>query len=365
MASHRINLCEMYVDTEMKTAVLEVLDSGRYIKGPVAEKFEHEFAKYCGCKYATATSSGTTALLTAYMALGLKAGDEVIVPSHTFIASVTPFVILGAKPIFVDIDPFNYTLDPADVKNKLTNKTRAIVAVHLYGHPVDMKPLIELANEHDLLVIEDCAQAHGALYYDRKVGTLGDISCFSFFPSKLMTVAGDGGMVLTNNEELAEKTAMIKDHGRRRGNKYKFEIFGLNFRMSELHAAIGRVQLKHLDAWINERRRVAHTYNELLADVNELVLPKEETWAKHTYYLYVIRCARRDALAELLSRHNIATGIHFPIPVHRQPSLKPYVALTRLEVTDKIVDEILSLPMYPGLQRSDIEYIVDVIKKLF
>lgn len=372
-----INLSEMYIDDEIKQAALEVLESGRYIKGPKVKEFGERFAQFTGAQYGIATSSGTTALFTIYLALGLKAGNEVIVPSHTFIATATPFMILGAKPVFVDISHETYTMNPEDVKKKITSQTRAIVAVHLYGHPVDMQPILELAKKHGITVIEDACQAHGAIYQNQKIGDIGDAACFSFFPSKNMTVAGDGGMVVTNSSELAGKMEILRDHGRT--NRATSELLGLNFRMSELHAAIGIVQLKHLPKWIDARRNAAALYNKLFSQsglVDEhIILPVEQEWVKHVYHLYVIRVRnnKRDELKQYLKDQGIGTGIHYLKALHEQPVIINYLKNNYNEiidpesfpVTNQVTKEILSLPIYPSISMDDITRVVDTIKTFF
>ena len=359
----KINLTEMYVDEEIKRVVIRVLESKRYVKGEEAKNFEKEFAKFCGVKYGVTTNSGTSALHVAMLAAGLTAGDEVIVPSHTFIATVSPLIHIGLKPVFAEIDEKTYTLNPDDIRKKITKNTKAIIPVHLYGHPADMDAIEEIAQEHDLIVIEDACQAHGAEYKGRKVGILGDIACFSFFPSKNMTVAGDGGMIITDNEEYAIKAAALRDQGRVAGKKYEHEYVGFNYRMSEILAAIGRVQLKHLPKWIEKRRDIAKIYNELLENV-DVILPVEEDWAKHVYHLYVIRHRKRDKLKQFLEEKGIATGIHYPIPVHRQPAIKNYIKENyELKITENIAKEVLSLPIYPQMEKEKIEYVVNCIKK--
>jgi dTDP-4-amino-4,6-dideoxygalactose transaminase len=373
----KINLSEMYVDEEIRQAALDVLNSGRYIKGPRVQEFEESFAKFTKAQFAVATSSGTTALLTAYLALGIKEGDEVIVPSHTFIATVTPFMFLGAKPVFVDIEPDIFTMDPEQVKNKITDRTRAIVAVHLYGHPVDMQPIMELAEKHNIKVVEDSCQAHGAKYQNQNIGDIGDVAIFSFFPSKNMTVAGDGGICVTNDPELAEKMRILRNHGRT--DRDTSQILGLNFRMSEIHAAIGHVQLKHLHDWTDSRRRVASIYDRVfsssgLVDEN-IILPTERDWARHVYHLYVIRVldGKRYELRKYLQEKGINTGIHYGKPLHEQPVIIDHlknkfneeIDAQTLPETNKAVKEILSLPMYPNLSIEEISRIVETMKSYF
>jgi dTDP-4-amino-4,6-dideoxygalactose transaminase len=374
----KLNLTEMYVDEDMRQAALDVLNSGRYIKGPRVQDFEEEFAKFTKAQFGIATSSGTTALFTSYLALELKPGDEVILPSHTFIATATPLIFLGVKPVLVDIDPETYTMDTEDVKKKITDKTKGIVAVHLYGHPVDLQPILDLAKKHELKVIEDSCQAHGAKYQNQNIGDIGDVAVFSFFPSKNMTVAGDGGIGVTNDPELADKMRIIRNHGRT--DRDTSQILGLNFRMSELHAAIGMVQLKRLPDWIISRRNVAAIYNKIfgeseLVTKGKITLPIERDWAKHVYHLYVIRVlnGKRDELRKHLQNHGINTGIHYGKAVHEQPVIIDYLKNQFNETiypddfpeTNKAIKEILSLPMHPELSVEDITRIVDSMKSFF
>lgn len=353
----KIGLSKMYVDDQIRQAVVQVLNSGQYIKGQNLSTFEQEFGRFCNTKYAIGVSSGTSAILLSLMALGICAGDEVIVPSHTFIATATPSVFLGARPVYADINPETYTIDPAEIQRKLSPKTKAIIPVHLYGHPCDMDLINKIAKEHGLFVIEDACQAHGAIYKGYKVGSLSDIACFSFYPSKNMTVLGDGGMVTTNDEELARKIRMLADHGRT--EKYVHELLGLNFRMSEIHAAIGVEQLRHIEEWNDRRRQIASKYNRLLDDL-DLVTPVEKEWAKHVYYMYVIRLKDRDRLASYLSEKGIQTGIHYPVPLHRQPCVQSDI---HLPVTEEYVDDILSLPIHPQLTDVEVEYVASSIRE--
>lgn len=352
-----LNFSEMYVDSDIKKAVEQVLESGRYIKGDNLRFFEQEFADFCNTKYAVGVSSGTAAILLSLMALDIKNGDEVIVPSHTFIATASPVKFLGATPVYVDIDPVTYTIDPAKLESAITKNTKAIIPVHLYGHPADMDPIKELATKNCLTVIEDSCQAHAAEYKGQKTGSIGDLAVFSFFPSKNMTVAGDGGMVTTNNEELAQKISMLRDHGRT--GKYIHEMLGLNQRLSEIPAAVGREQLKHLTEWTDSRRRAASTYSRLLDGIVQT--PTQAHWAKHVYHLYVIQTRDRDSLGKYLKEQGIITGIHYPVPVHKQPCMES--GDVRLPVTEEFVDQILSLPMHPKLKNEQIEYVVEKIQE--
>ncbi len=350
----------MFVDDEIRDAALRVLDSKRFVKGPEGKTFEEKFAGFCEARYAVATNSGTSALHVALLTLGIKKGDEVIIPSHTFVATASPLLHIGAIPVFAEVDEKTYTLDVDDVKRNITKKTRAIIPVHLYGHPCDMDPLKDLAEDHDVRILEDACQAHGAIYKGKeKVGGIGDMACFSFFPSKNMTVAGDGGMITTNDEDYAVTARALVDQGRLEGKKYEHDLAGFNYRMSELLAAIGSVQLKHLPDWIEKRRQHASLYTRLLTD-EDVILPIEAEWAKHVYHLFVIRHKKRDDLQKYLKDKDIGTGIHYPVPVHLQPSIKPYNR-GPMPVTEKIAKEVLSLPLSPSLTSEQVEVVCQYI----
>ena len=352
-----IPLSKMYIDDEIRQAVLEVLDSGRYINGDNLRAFEEEFAHFCGVRHAVGVSSGTSAILLTLRAFGIGEGDEVIAPAHTFVATASPAVFLGASVVYADIDPETCNIDPAEVRKLVSPRTRAVVPVHLYGHPCDMDAINELAETYGFRVIEDACQSHGAAYKGRRTGSLGDAACFSFFPSKNMTVLGDGGMMTTDDGKLAEEVRMLRDHGRTR--KHVHELLGLNFRLSEIHAAIGRLQLRHLSEWNTRRREIARRYGETLAG-SGVTVPIAKDWAEHVYYMYVIRTDRRDELASFLRGRGIETGIHYPVPLHQQPCVK---ADAHLPVTEKCVDEILSLPMHPQLTDSEVERVAAAVKE--
>ncbi len=359
---HEIKLNKMYMNQDIKNGVLEVLESGYYIKGPNLRDFEGSFRDFIGSKYAIGVSSGTAALFLAYQELNLNPDDEVIVPSHTFIATVTPLAYFKAKPVFVDIDPETYCMDIEKVKSKVTPKTKCIVPVHIYGHPVDMDPLLEIAEEKDIKIIEDCCQAHGAEYKEKKVGTLGDIGVFSFFPSKNMTVGGDGGMIVTNTEKYGEELKLRRDHGRK--SKYENELLGLNFRLNEIQAVIGKEQLKYLDEWIEKRREIVNFYNEIFEKYPNVKIPSEKEWAKCSYYVYTIQIDNRSSFIEHFNKEKIATGIYYPIPVHRQPIIKElYGIQPELVVTEEIVDKIVSLPLSPLLNNEELNRIKVAINK--
>ena len=357
----KIALSRVYIDDEVRKATIEALNSGWYILGEKTKEFEGAFAGYCGSKYAIAVSSGTAAIFLSLLALDVGPGDEVIVPSHTAVPTVSPILHVGASPIFVDVDPETYTTDPERIESKLSERTKAILPVHIYGHSADLDPIQSIAQDRDLFLIEDCCQAHGAEYKGTRVGTIGEIGCFSFYPSKNLTVCGDGGMVITDDDEVAEKIRMLRDHGRK--EKYIHELLGYNLRFNEIQAAIGLVQLNRLPNFIMQRRSLAKKYNQLLREM-PLATPKEMEWAHHVYHLYVIRTKKRDQLREWLKEKSISTGIHYPVPVHQQPGIKKYVPHARdLENTEKLVKEILSLPMHPQLNEEEQSEVVRCIKK--
>lgn len=353
-----IPLAKPVITEEMKKQVLEVLDSGRFIGGPRVEQFEEAFANYCNVTMATAVSSGTAAIYLALRALEIGPGDEVACPSFSFIATASPILLVGAKPVFVDVND-DYDMDMNDLELKLGDKTKAVIIVHLYGHMGDMEKLMALKRKYGFFLIEDACQAHGAEYNGRKSGSFGDIACFSFYPSKNMTVAGDGGMALTSDKALDVKLKALRNHGIVHGQgrgKYISELLGLNFRMSEISAAIGMVQLKHLEDWIEMRREIARQYQEWLPE--EVIKPRECPGRRHVYHLYVIRTLKRDDLSRSLQEDGIETGIHYPVPIHRQPVFSQEWHLPK---TEQFCQQILSLPMYPGLGREQVQYICQKI----
>jgi len=355
-----IPLMRILVTDEQKEAVLRVLDSGNYILGEENRKIEKEFAEYCGTKYAVALNSGTAALHLALLSLGVGEGDEVITVSNTFIATANAVLFVGARPVFVDINPTTYTMKVESLEKSITGRTKAIIPVHLYGHPVDMDPLIEIAKEHNLYVIEDACQAHGALYKGKKVGSIGDIGCFSFYPSKNMTVCGDGGILVTNNGEAAEKSKIIRHQGQKIRNIH--ECLGYNMRLSEVHAAIARVQLRLLDKLNEARRKNASTYDSLFEDLKDkIVRPIEKSWANHVYHLYVIQTSRRDSLKNYLAEKGIETGVHYPIPVHLQSFYQELFGFSEgmYPITENAAKNVLSLPCHPALSQNDIIYIAE------
>ncbi|MBS3097299.1 DegT/DnrJ/EryC1/StrS family aminotransferase [Candidatus Woesearchaeota archaeon] len=350
------------IKDEVDKAIKGIVDNASFIGGESVSSFESEFSRYVNAKFGIGVNSGSSALMLSLIAAGIKPGDEVITVPNTFIATTESISNVGAKPKFVDIDNKTYNLDVNKLKKAITNKTRAILPVHLYGQPADMGPILEIAKKRNLIVVEDACQAHGAEYKGKKVGPLGDIGCFSFYPAKNLGAFGDAGMVVTDNEEIAAKLAMLMDHGREKGKKYEHKIIGFNERLDALQAAILRVKLKHLDSWNKKRRENAALYNELFEGSN-IITPNEAEYAKHIYHLYVIRAKNRDKLKEHLKSQGINTVIHYPIPLHLQEAYKKLSHKKGdFPITEKCSDEILSLPMFPELKEEEIRFIVDKIK---
>jgi len=349
-------LKEQYKDiaAEIERAVSRVLRSGWYILGDELASFEREFSSYVGAGHGVGVNSGSDALLLALQALDIGAGDEVLTVAHTFISTADAIVRNGARPVFVDIDPDTYCIDPAQIEEKVTRRTRAIIPVHLYGHPAEMTPIVDMAKRHHLHVIEDASQAHGATYEDKRVGSIGDLGCFSFYPTKNLGAYGDGGMVVTSNGELAEKLRRLRNYGQPRKNEHV--LVGANSRLDEMQAAVLRVKLRHLDRWNRRRREVADQYHARLRE-SGMVTPVEKQNAGHVYYLYVIRCQQRNVVQRHLSQHKIHTQIHYPVPVHKQRAYQDMGFDIHLPVTERVCHEILSLPMHPWLSEADIETI--------
>ena len=362
MATMKIPLAKPYASDEDLEAVRRVMASGQYIHGSETKQFENEFASFIGTKYAVATSSGTAALHLALLSTGVGEADEVITVSHTFIATLDSIWYVRARPKLTDIDPRFYVMDTESLRTLINEKTRAIIPVHIFGHPVDMDPLCKLAEEHGLKVIEDAAQAHGSLYKNRPVGTLGDVACFSFYPSKNLTVCGDGGMLVTNDPETAQKARMLRDHGRT--DKYSSEAVGYNYRLSEIASAIGRVGLKQLPQWNDERRSIASRYSKFLSADDQVITPAEADWAHHVYHVYAIRTKKRDKLASSLAQNGIQTGIHYPIPCHLQPVFKRLESSkVRLKNTEEIANELLSLPIFPGMSEEEVDQVAHKVRE--
>ncbi len=332
---------------EMDRAIQEVLDSGWFILGAQVRAFEQEFAAYCVAECGVGTGNGTDAISLALRACGIEPGDEVITVPNTAVFTVLAVSAVGAEPVLVDIDPVTYTMDPAKLEGAITQRTRAVVPVHLYGQSADMDPILEIAHRHGLVVIEDACQAHGAQYKGRRVGTLGNAGCFSFYPTKNLGAYGDGGMVVTNDPQVADRLRLLRNGGQQ--DRYHHAVKGINSRLDELQAAVLRVKLCHLDEWNEVRRARAQEYAGLLEGTG-VVTPTEADYARHVYHLYVIRSRQRDALLEHLSGRGIAANIHYPVPVHLQQAYRDLgLSDGSLPVAESCAREVLSLPMYPGL----------------
>lgn len=350
------------IKPEIDAAIQRVLDSTSFILGQEVADFECAFAEYVGVKGAVGVASGTAALQLALLACGVGPGDEVITTAHTFIATAEAISHTGARPVFVDIDPRTYNLDPNRVEDAITSRTRAILPVHLYGQPADMDPLLDIAQRRGLWLIEDAAQAHGAEYKGRRCGSIGHLACFSFYPGKNLGAYGDAGAVTGNDETLLTKVRKLRDHGRT--SKYKHDEIGFGERLDAIQAAVLSVKLKHLDAWTESRRAHAALYNKLLAD-SELVLPYEAPDVRHVYHLYVVRTPKRDSVLAHLNSNGVGAGIHYPTPLHRQPAyVKRGYSSSRLPITEKVAEEILSLPMYPELESTMLVQIVRLVQEV-
>lgn len=353
------------IKEEIDETIQSVLNNTSFIMGEELRKFEEEFALFCDVKYAIGVANGSDALILALRACGIGEGDEIITVPHTFIATTEAITHVGGKVVFVDIDPKTYTIDVSKTEEKITEKTKAIISVHLYGQPADMESIMDLAKKYNLKIIEDAAQAHGAEYKGKKVGSIGDVGCFSFYPGKNLGAYGDAGMVVTNNEEIAKGIKLLRNHGRI-SKKYEHDVEGYSSRLDNLQAAILRVKLKCLDEWNDRRRSNAKKYNKLLSNINGIITPYEADYVKHVYHLYVIRTEkRRDKLSEELKSKGIAVGIHYPIPLHLQPAYR-YLGYKEgdFPVTEKTSREILSLPMFAELTDEQIEEIVELIKNI-
>lgn len=345
---------------DIDDAIERVLNGGQYILGAEVTAFEAEFAAYIGVAYGIGAGSGTEALHLALRTCGIGPGDEVLTVSHTAVATVAAIELTGARPVFVDIDPSTYTMDPDCLHTAITSATKAVIPVHLYGHPAPMDRIAEIAHAHSLYLIEDCAQAHGASYTGCRVGSFGDMACFSFYPTKNLSAIGDGGMVVTGNTELAQKARRLREYGWI--ERFISHESGWNTRLDELQAAVLRVKLKFLDQDNRARATLANLYRQSLHDL-PLTLPHVEQNATHAYHLFVIRVQERDRMLEYLRNRRIHAAVHYPVPIHRQPA---YAALGgELPHTERTTQEILSLPMYPELTQDEVKTVVNAVRAFF
>ncbi|MEO8595008.1 MAG: DegT/DnrJ/EryC1/StrS family aminotransferase [Candidatus Solibacter sp.] len=347
--------------SELDAAVQSVMENAQFILGPEVAAFEKEFAAHCGAREALGLNSGTSALHLALLAAGICAGDEVITTPFTFIATAAAIAYTGATPVFVDIEPATFNIDVAQIERAITARTKAILPVHLFGQPADLDPILEIARRHRLVVIEDAAQSHGAEYKGRRVGAIGDIGCFSFYPGKNLGACGEGGAVVSNHPELIRKMRMLRDWGS--AQKYLHELKGYNYRMEGMQGAVLRVKLRHLDAWTEARRAHAARYGELLKDCAGIQVPPEMPYARHVYHVYNVRCTDRAAVRAQLEQRQIQSGIHYPIPVHLQPAYAD-LGLTRgaFPVAERAAEEVLALPIFPEMTAAQIEEVAGAVR---
>ena len=348
------------IKQEIDSAIQRVLDETDFISGNAVAEFETSFAAYCGTRSAVGLANGTDALQLSLLALGIGRGDEVITGVNTFIATSEAISATGARPVFVDNDPHTYTIDTARIEEKVTPNTKAILPIHLYGQPAAMDVINDIAARHHLAVIEDAAQAHGASFRGKTVGTMGRLACFSFYPGKNLGAYGDAGAIASNDEALANKVRMLANHGRMK--KYEHEIEGYNSRLDTLQAAVLSVKLRHLKAWTERRQQHAALYTKLLAGTSSIVTPSVHPDATHVYHLYVVRVQHRDRVQQALKEAGIATGIHYPIPLHLQPAYRYLnIPAGSYPVAERFAGELLSLPMYPELTSDQIAFVCDTL----
>ncbi len=349
---------------EILQAMLSVLDNAAFAGGPFVERFEKEFAAYCDCRYAVGVGSGTEALWLTLLAMGIGSGDEVITVPNSFIATAEAISFCGATPVFVDVNEATYTMDPSLVSGAISPRTKAIIPVHLFGQPAHMDPIISIAEQHDIAVIEDAAQAHGALYRGRKSGSLGIAGCFSFYPGKNLGAPGEAGAVTTNSVDIAQTIRMLRDHGQ--SSRHNHKIVGWNGRMDGIQGAVLSVKLKRLEQWNAARRRIAKLYCGGLSGIDEIVLPTEADYAKHVYHIFAIRVPDRDKLIKYLAKLNIQCAIHYPVPIHLQPAYNGLgLSENTFPIAEKCASEYVSLPIYAELPDEQVAFICDSIVQWF
>jgi dTDP-4-amino-4,6-dideoxygalactose transaminase len=349
----------MNIKHEIDTAILSVINSGKFILGENVSKFEEKIQEYFNVKYAIGVNSGTDAIYLSLLANDIQPGDEVITSVFTFIATVEAICLLGATPVLIDIDERTYNIHVKKMKEKISKKTKAIIPVHLFGYPCDMDEIIDIAKKRKIKVIEDCAQSFSAEYKGKKVGTFGNAGCFSFYPTKILGCYGDGGMVITNDENISKKVKMLRDHGSEK--KYFHKMIGINSRLDEIQASILLVKLKYVDSWIKRRIEIAKKYNELFKNT-DIITPYEEKDNKHVYNYYTIRVKKRELIVEGLKREKIFPEVHYPMPIHLQPSLN-YLEYKKgnFPVAEKVANEVISIPIYPELTDEEIEKVAKTI----
>ena len=344
-------------------AIREVIENSAFAGGPSVEKFEEEFASFCGSSHAIGVGNGTDALWLALLALGIGEGDEVITVPNTFIATAEAITYCKARPVFVDVDQNTFTMNPAELQKSLTEKTKAIIPVHLFGQPADMDPILKFARENGLFVIEDAAQAHGAEYKGRKAGTMGDAGCFSFYPGKNLGAFGEAGAVVTNDPELRKQIQMLRDHGQ--SQKYYHALMGWNCRMDGIQGAVLSIKLRHLDEANSLRRKHALEYDQALAGIDGILTPFEASYARHVYHVYAIRVQERDAVMRQLQEKGVGCAVHYPVPVHLQKACQN-LGYTKgaFPVSENLANEFVSLPMFPELTKEQIEYVANCVSEV-
>lgn len=352
------------VREEIDGAVIRTLQSGRYILGDNVKALEDQLAHYCNTQYAIGVNSGTDALWLSLMALGVGQGDEVIIPAFSIIVDAAVVCLLKAKPVFADIDASTFNLAPGALEKRITDRTKAIVAVHLYGQTADMDPILAIAQRHGIPIIEDACQAIGARYKERKAGSMGEAGCFSFYPTKNLSTYGDGGLITTNNRALAEKIRLLRTHGD--VGQYNHILIGHNSRLDEIHAAILGVKLGRIDAWNQKRRKNAYRYTSALQGIKGLKIPEEHDSCYHVYHQYTLRSRKRDALRGYLKSQGVVTAVYYPIPLHLQRALA-YLGYHPGDFPEceKASQEVLSIPVYAELELDKIEYVIDRIYSFF
>jgi dTDP-4-amino-4,6-dideoxygalactose transaminase len=354
------------IKKEVDQAIKRVLSSGVFIGGEEVEEFEKEFAKFCGTKYAIGVNSGTDALFLSLKVLGIGSGDEVITTPFTFIATAEAIINCNAKPVFVDINPNTFNIDASKIEKAINKRTKAIIPVHLFGQMADMDQIIRIAKKYNLYVIEDAAQAVGAEYERKKAGSIGNLGCFSFFPSKNLGAIGDGGMIVTNDKKLADETRLLKNHGSSPKEKYLNLVIGTNSRLDEIQAAVLRIKLKYLLRWNEERLGKAEYYNKNLKEVKDIITPTFKSGKEHVFNQYAVRVKKRDELKDYLEKNGISTMIYYPLSLHLQPTLS-YLGYKKDDFleTEKATKEVLSLPIYPELTKKDQDLIIKKIKEFY
>lgn len=359
-----LNLKAQYesIADEVQSSILEVLSKCAFSGGPYVEKFEEEFAAFCGSRWAAGVGSGTDALWLTLLALGVGPGDEVVTVPNSFIATAEAISLCGARPVFVDIDEASFTMDPALLAKAITERTKVIIPVHLYGQTADMDPILAVADRYGIAVLEDACQAHGAEYKGRRAGSLGHAACFSFYPGKNLGAYGEAGCVVSNDEYLVKKIKMLRDHGQ--SSKYYHNVIGTNGRMDGIQGAVLTVKLKYLHKWNDLRRSHALLYRRELMEVSGIKVPREMDYANHVYHVFAVRCKKREEIKKSLNHSGIECGVHYPVPIHLQEAyIAEGQALRRYPIAELCAQELLSLPMFPELTEEEIRYICQEFKR--